>query len=262
MSRPSVACLALLAALLPAAAGGCASSAQRPGGTYFDAGHAAYARGQWQAAADDFTRYLQIYPSSPHRAEAYYYRGNARVHLGRRADALADFQRAVVAEPHPAIRSLAHVALGNLYFEGGHDREAVRAYAEALKAPPPETPLERVLLRLAISLQRLGKWTQADRYLAWVIENHASTGAATEARRRYRAAAFAVQTGAYASSAGARREALRLRQAGFRPRIAARRTGAGRPLHAVHVGQVGTYAEAAALARRVHEAGFAAMVVP
>jgi tetratricopeptide (TPR) repeat protein len=248
-------------AVLAALVGGCGGEAARSGSASLEEGSAAYRAGQYQAAADQFTDYLQAGPASPHQAEAYYYRGLAHVQLKERREALEDFQRAVQSRPPPDIESLASVAMGNLYFEDGADAPAADAYIRGLRQPPPELPQDRVLLRLAISLQRMGRWGDADTYLARLIERYPSTAAATEARRRYRAGGFAVQTGAYASGASALREAQRLRQAGFHARLApiVRNSQA---LHAVQVGQVQTYAEAQALARRVNAAGFTAMVVP
>lgn len=250
--------------LVAAALGGCTNwGADRtdPYGRYFNLGRDAYQAGRWQAAADNLTHYLQAYPSSPRRAEAYYYRGLARVKLERRQAAREDFDRAVHSQPSARVRSLAHVAMGNLHYEEGQDARALEAYEQGLRSPAPEVPQERVALRLAISLQRLGRWADADRYLAMVIRRYPQTAAAEEARRRYHMDAFAVQTGAFARSLGAQREAEGLRQAGFRPRI--RTTMHERQtLHTVRVGQAATYAEARRLAQRVNQAGFAAMIVP
>jgi TolA-binding protein len=247
--------------LAAAAVAGCGAQSVRSGPDYFDEGYGAYAAGQWPTAADRFTQFLQTHPGSPHQAEAYYYRGLARVQMKQRREALEDFERALGSAPPPAIESLASVAMGNLYFEEGADGPAAEAYERGLTNPPPGVPQDRVLLRLAISLQRMGQWGAADTYLARLIERYPTTASATEARRRYRAGGFAVQTGAYASGASASREAGRLRQAGFQARIAPTSRN-HQALHAVQVGHMQTYAEAQALARRVNAAGFAAMVVP
>ncbi len=171
--------------LVAAALGGCTNwGADRtdPYGRYFNLGRDAYQSGRWQAAADNLTHYLQAYPSSPRRAEAYYYRGLARVKLERRQAAREDFDRAVHSQPSARVRSLAHVAMGNLHYEEGQDARAVEAYGQGLRSPAPEVPQERVALRLAISLQRLGRWADADRYLAMVIRRYPQTAAAEEAR--------------------------------------------------------------------------------
>jgi len=243
------------------AAAGCGSSLTREAQQDFNPGRAAFEAGRWQEAVDGFTRFLAAHPSSPVRGEVYYYRGLAEVRLSRRAEALADFQRATRAAAPPPIPAYAQVAAGNLHFEEGRDWDAVRAYSGVLGDPPDGVPLERLVLRLAISLQQVGRWSTADRYLAYVIENFPGTPAAAEARRRYRAGAFTVQTGAYTSSEGAQREASRLRTAGFAPQIGVTQQQARR-LHTVRVGRARTYAEALSLAQRVSKAGFSALVVP
>ena len=243
------------------AAAGCGASVTREAQQDFDPGRAAFEAGHWQEAMDGFTRFLAAHPSSPARGEVYYYRGLAEVRLSRRAEALADFQRATRAAAPPPIPAYAQVAAGNLHFEEGRDWDAVRAYNGVLGDPPDGVPLERLVLRLAISFQRVGRWSTADRYLAYVIENFPGTPAAAEARRRYRAGSFRVQTGAYTSSEGARREASRLRTAGFVPEIGVTQQQKRR-LHTVRVGRARTYAEALSLARRVSAAGFSVYVVP
>lgn len=253
--------LLVAAALGMGCAAGCAPTAQRDPRAYFDRGYAAFEQGRWQAASDDFTRYLRLDPSSAHRGEVYYYRGLAGVRLGRRAGAKEDFKRALAAAPEPRIAAYARAALGNLYYEEGDDANAVAAYAPLVRQASGDVPLEKVILRTAVSLQRLGKWAMADAYLAYVMQNYSRTPEATEARRRYRVSSFCVQTGAYASVALARSEAERLRRAGYAPRVG-RVVSGGRPLHTVQVGSAKTYAEASALAARLHGAGFSVLIVP
>jgi len=254
----------VLAILWAAAAAGCQSAGVRPTSgdeRFFDMGYRAYQSGYWQAANDGFTDYLATNRDSPHRSEAYYYRGLARVRLNRRAEAVGDFSTATVSNPHPAIRSLAYAAMGNVYFEDGTDRQAIAAYNASLANPADELQLGRVYLRLATSLQRTGDWAAADGYLAWILKHEPNTPAGEEAARRYRAGRFSIQTGAYASEARAQQEAGRLRQAGFQPEVDTV-TQDRQSLHAVRVGRARTYGEAEALAQRVNQAGFAAMVVP
>jgi tetratricopeptide (TPR) repeat protein len=227
----------------------------------FDAGYAAFEAGRWQRAVDDFTRYLRSDPLSKHRGEVYYYRGQCQAHLGYRGEALDDFERAIGAKAGQPIDSFARVAIGNIYYEQGNDAKAIEAYAEALRDPPKELPLDTVLLRVGVSLQRLGRWATADKYLAHLIDHHPDSPAAAEARRRLHADAFTVQVGAFASMMTAQNEAARVRGAGFVPCIV-RTTRGSQTLNAVHVGRARTYAEAATLARRLSQAGFQTVIVP
>ena len=242
-------------------AAGCAPDQIREDRPAFDAAYVAFQAGQWQAAVDGFTKYLRSCPTTPTRGEVYYYRGEALVHLKQPQQARADFERAIGAQAPEPILSFARVAIGNLYYESGNDAKAVETYAQVLREPRKELPLDMIVLRTAVSLQRLGKWATADKYLSYLLDNYPDSAAAIEARRRIHADSFSVQTGAYASAAAAQSEADRLREAGFDARVMVTRKGA-QVLHAVQVGRTQTHADAMALVRRVSAAGFAALVVP
>jgi tetratricopeptide (TPR) repeat protein len=239
---------------------GCAS-ANTADREAFDAGYAAFEAGRWQDAVDGFTRYLRSDPTSADRGEVYYYRGEALVRLERRAEAKTDFVRAIGAEARPPIDQFARVAIGNLYYEEGSDAKAIEHYAKIIRHPDKDLPVPTVLLRMGVSLQRLGKWALADRYLGHLIQHYSETAAAKQAIRRLHADAFRVQTGAFASMTTASREAQRIRAAGFETRLG-RISRGGRTLHTVQVGRANTYVEAAAFAQRVRQAGFDTLIVP
>lgn len=258
MPRVVLALVLVVAAL----AAGCVQPAKRgPDRAAFDDGYAAFQAGQWQRSIDLFNKYLRSDPLTATRGEVYYYRGEAQIHLKRRNDALADFERAIGAKAAPPIDAFARVAIGNLYYEEGNDAGAAAAYAEALKLPPKELPIDQVLLRMGVSLQRLGKWAMADKYLQHLIDAYPTSPSVPEARRRLHADAFAVQTGAFAAQTTADIEAGRLRQAGFTPRIGQAQRSA-RTLYTVQVGKARTFCEAQELARRLGGAGFSTVIVP
>lgn len=227
----------------------------------FDAGYAAFQAGQWKRAIEEFSQFLRSNPAMEARGEVYYYRGECYVHLKNRREAMDDFERALGATAHPPIESFARVAIGNLYYEDGNDAKAAETYAEALRKPPKELPLEAVVLRMGISLQRLGKWEMADRYFAYLLDRYPDSPGAPEARRRIHATCFAVQIGAYVSMSTAQGEAARVRAAGFQPRVVQTARGI-QTLNAIQVGRAQTYAEAASLARHLNQAGFQALIVP
>jgi TolA-binding protein len=254
--------LALATLLLVGLAAGCAPGNTREPRADFDDGYTAFEAGKWQAACDGFTRYLGSGPSASVRGEVHYYRGLSEVHLQQRAEAKADFVKALALDPKEPIRHFAQVALGNIYFEEGDDTNAVAVYGPVVRAAPTDVPLDRVILRMSISLQRLGKWPAAGAYLAYLVHNYPGTPASDEGRRRMNATAFVVQVGAFSSSTAANTEAARLRKAGFVPRLVPMSSKGAQSLVAVQVGSCPTYAEAAALAARVHKAGFATVIVP
>jgi len=241
-------------------AGGCGNSGSRDDRAVFSAGYAAFEAGQWQRAIDKFNEYLRTAPESAH-GEVYYYRGEAQIRLRRREDARADFRRAIEAKPPQPIDAYARVALGNLYYEEGNDQQAVECYAEAIRSPPKEMPLDQVLLRLAVSLQRTGRWASADKYFAHLIDRYPGTQAGVEAARRIHADAFTVQTGAFSSPVTAQGELSRVLAAGFDARIT--RTSRGSQLlYAVQVGRFPAHPQAAVAAHRLVLAGFQALIVP
>jgi len=249
------------------AACGCAGNNTRGAGgakedrAAFDDGFAAFQAGQWQRAVDGFTRFLRSSPTSPQRGEVYYYRGQALAHLNRRKEAMDDFTRTLGAKPAQPVLAFARLAIGNLYYEEGNDAKAIEHYDEVLRGPQQDLPMDMLLLRLSVSLQRLGKWPAANRYLNELIQRYPDSPAAVEAGRRLPLDSFAVQVGAYGSLAAAQREDDRLRGAGFAPRLGdTKRSGV--VLHTVQVGRAKTYAEAQDLARLLAEKGFATVIVP
>jgi tetratricopeptide (TPR) repeat protein len=252
-----VAILAVLGAVLA----GCQTPTTRSDRAAFDDGYAAFQKGQWQPAIDGFTRYLRSDSSKEARGEVYYYRGQALVHANRRSEALRDFQQALASSPPQPILAYTHVAIGNLYYEEGNDPRAINAYDQALKGPQSELPMDMLLLRLSTSLQHEGKWSTADKYLALLINQYPTSAAAADARRRYKATFFSIQTGAFSTLAGAQAQALRLRDAAFTPRMT-QITRNGQTLYAVQVGSARTFAEATTLAGPILKAGFPALIVP
>jgi TolA-binding protein len=262
--RPAAQSLMRCAVVIFLAAGlapGCAPPTQRDSQAVFDDAFAAFQAGQWPRAYDGFTRYLRSGPEATSRGEVYYYRGQALVHLRRRSEARNDFQQALAAKPGQPILDFIRVAIGNFYYEEGNDAKALEWYNQALRDPVPQLPMDQLSLRAGVSLQRVGRWQDADKYFQHLIDNYPATTGALEARRRIHATAFAAQAGAFTMPAAAQQELARLRQKGFDARIVPTNR-AGQTLQAVQVGRARTYVEALALAQRLMNAGFSALIVP
>jgi tetratricopeptide (TPR) repeat protein len=251
----------ILAAVVVGLAPGCAPPTQRDSQAAFDDAFAAFQAGQWPRAYDGFTRYLRSGPEATSRGEVYYYRGEALAHLRRRDEAMADFQRALAVNPPQPILDFVRVAIGNFYYEEGNDSKALEWYNLALRDPVPQLPMDQLSLRAGVSLQRVGRWQDADKYFKHLIDNYPATVQAQEARRRINATAFAIQTGAFATAAVAQQELARLRQKGFDARIVPA-SRPGQTLQAVQVGQARTYRDAQVLAQRLTSAGFSTLIVP
>ncbi|MDK1032070.1 MAG: tetratricopeptide repeat protein [Planctomycetia bacterium] len=244
---------------------GCAGAGKRnisgDARVLFDAGYRKFEQYKWVEADALFTRFLRQYPTSSAASEVYYYRGLSRQRLGRRLEARRDFQAAIGAEGNRKIVAFAKVALANMYYEEGNDGPAIHLYASVLKDPPEGLPLDLVLFRLAVSLQRIGKWAEADKYLRYVLEHHPQSPMAGDAKRRLGARYFTVQVGAYSQVASAQKIAARVRKAGFKPWFAVVLKN-GRQLHTVRIGKTATYVGASRLAGRVDKAGFKTLIVP
>jgi tetratricopeptide (TPR) repeat protein len=251
----------LAAAVAAGLASGCGPTNQRDGRAAFDDGFAAFNTGHWQTAYDGFTRYLRSNPDATTRGEVYYYRGQALVHLRRRSEAMNDFQQALAAKPGQPILDFIRVAIGNFYYEEGNDAKALEWYNQALREPVSQLPMDQLSLRAGVSLQRVGRWQDADKYFKHLIDNYPATMQAQEARRRISATSFAVQTGAFTTPAAAQQELSQLRQKGFDARIVPA-SRPGQTLQGVQVGRARTYAEAQATAQRLTSAGFSTLIVP
>jgi tetratricopeptide (TPR) repeat protein len=109
-------------------------------------------REDWQEAASEFRRGLELAPDSP----ALHHRlATALNMMGDSAGSRAEFEKAVAKAPDyfPA-----QFSLGVLAQSDGHHAEAVTRFEAALKARPTYTEAR---LRLASSLRRLGRLREA-----------------------------------------------------------------------------------------------------
>jgi len=202
---------------------------------------------QYAQATQTLTGFLEKESRSGLAGEAYYLRGLCYRQMGpaREGEAERDLQEAVKMSREASVRGLANVALGHLCYETrpGHLEQAVGYYEAALKDLSKEPPLDAVLLRLGASLQRLGRWSEADPYLSRCYDEFPESSFARYARERFGARTWRLQFGAFSEMSRATRVAEQVRSAGMTADVQPVRQE-GKVLYAVRSGSYGTHGQA------------------
>jgi len=88
--------------------------------------------------------------------------------------------------------------LAAYYFGQNEWEKAVPLYEVYLEQSPDQGLREEALFHLAVSLQGLGRWSEADRYLSECFYNFSQTETAIEARGRFGARIWRLEWGLYA----------------------------------------------------------------
>lgn len=225
--------------------------------------HSAYERRDYVQSERLLTPVIGAYADSPDVAEALYVRGLCRLKQGSTAAARKDFEAAVRRTQRPELRALLHAQLGNLDFEARRYTQAAGHYHVARGDLPERPPTDRVLLRYAECLQRIGKFREAKLVLAELLLDYPRGQVAAQARNKLSGPQdhFAIQCGVYSKSAYAKRAAEKLRKVGVDARAwEQRRNGALR--YVVQTGHFRTYAEARQALPRVRAHVADAFIVP
>ena len=108
---------------------------------------------------------------------------------------------------------------------------------------PERPPLDAVLYRLAVSLQGIGQWSQADEHLSRCFNDFERSVYADHARRRFGARMFSLQVGAFEKLNGAKKVVNELTQQGWPANWSAQRRD-GQLLYVVQTGQYNTFTQA------------------
>jgi TolA-binding protein len=223
--------------------------------------HRNFQSGNYAAADAKFTQVIGRNQSSDALSELCYFRGLTRLKQGRRAEAREDFRRGATARGRELTQVYSAVALANLDFDDGNDASAANLYSQALDHQVKDLQTDAILYRLAVSLQRLGRWDEADRRLAKLLSDYDDSPFAAAARRRFQATHFAIQAGAFASRSNADTQAAKIRTEGY-PVTVTVSEGGGKVLHVVTVGRFRTYAEASSAATRLRGRGYTVTIKP
>jgi len=252
---------AALASVLSAGAAGCARGPlDKPSQTLFFAGYRSFQAGDYGTADRRLSEVITRNPTSWALSEVHYLRGLARLKLGRRAEAKEDFRKGAALYGRELTQVYSAVALANLAYEEGNDATAAYLYRQAVEHGDKHLPMDAMLYRLAVSLQRLGRWAEADDVLARLLSEHRDSSLIAYARTRFRARGFTVQAGAFADRTNAESLAAKLRRDGFQVRLPP--PSGDKMLHAVCVGRFQTYAEAAHAAESLRDKGYSALIKP
>jgi len=244
---------------------GCLAPASRAGLAQLDLAKNQFHSQHYVLAVHSINAFLRNESRSRQAGHAYYLRGLCyrRMDPARLDLAMMDLDRAIKLTRDPEVRTLAHVALAHIYFEtSSADLEkAVEHYQTALQELENTEPKDAVLYRLAVSLQKLGQWSQADLYLSRCFSDFPDSAFATYARDRFGAQTWRLQTGAFRSLQRARTMVRQLRdsgwQAGWRSRKVNREL-----LYVVRCERYYTYAEAESALAHMHTIEPNARIVP
>lgn len=115
-----------------------------------------YAHQDWAAALPEYQRLLATYPQSPRVAEAAFRAAWCALKLGKSSDAVALFQRAADnAGTNRALAAEAWFKVADTHFEAGQYPAAVSAYQRVISGYEDSPLLERALLQLALTYQRM-----------------------------------------------------------------------------------------------------------
>lgn len=176
-------------------------------------GERAYRQKRYRLAAEQLTTFLDQHPESPEAQRAKYVRGMALARTGQRAAALDDLERASLAADGE-IAWRARAALGVLHFEDHRWPQAGEAFDRAIDQMPPAPPMDALLYRLGLSLERSGRWSDALEAYRQITLEFPGGRYARHAHRRLqlRADSFSVQLGVFGSRRNADRLVRELRQ--------------------------------------------------
>jgi tetratricopeptide (TPR) repeat protein len=215
-------------------------------------GEDAYARQRYTAAVMHLTQYIDDVGHQPAAARAHYVRGMSRAFLGERAHAYADLEHAVQLADQPDIAWRAHAVLGVLHFEDQDWTAAAQAFKNAITTMPAVPPMDALLYRQGLCLERGGRWPASKAAYRRITETFPSGRYAELARRRLQLDAdhFAIQAGVFSSAQRAAERAEELDAAGLTAFVRQEMRG-DENYHVVRVGRFDSYDEAIGMLARV-----------
>lgn len=205
------------------------------------AGKGAYETGDDRRSINRLDAYLTRFERTTGADEAYYYRGLAHYRLGETDAARQDFTTAAARTSRPDLRARANLALGDLAYEVADMASAEQMYRLAVDdLDRSKPPTDHALYRLGASLQRQGRWTEANVVFDQLIGDFWDSALADRARRRIRASGWTVQAGAFRTRDRADALAADLRGGPVEPFIVPESVG-GELYYLVRVGRFRTY---------------------
>jgi tetratricopeptide (TPR) repeat protein len=241
--------------LLPVFLSGCTP----PEPAYINQGTTALNANQPQEAISSAQAYLQIHPTGPDAAEAWYIIGRSDEMLPAQQDqARQAYQQALALHPTPAQQADIRAGLANVAFFQGDYATALQEWSTAYDGLTDHATRAWTLYRMGLCQQRLGQFAQADTTFHIVQHDYNDTPAAERAAQKTGYREFYVQVGVYENPKYAWANLNTLRQLGIGARIF--RNVQGR--HVLCAGPVSTYVQASSLRLRVAGKYSGAVIVP
>ena len=222
-----------------------------------------YRQGLFPEAEQAATHVIDTEGGRPGAAEGYYIRACARSQVGRQDEARDDYERAVLLSKRNDLTARARAALGTLAADSGRYQGACEHFEKAVDQLPSRPPLDEILYRYGLSLQRVGRWREGRRVLGQILLKFRGRPVEEAARRLFSWPDdfFAIQFGAFRRRSNAESLAGELRQAGWDASVRTEiRSGHGAYL--VRGGRYETYAEARQALDRARVIEPEAFVVP
>lgn len=223
----------------------------------------AYLKRDYQTARTTLDGVLGSYGHYTGAAEAYFLRSKILAETSNRAAALRDARRCIELSRDKSLTARAHASAGALEFEAGNKAAALDHYAEALKGLPERPPADVIRFRYATCLMHVGRWKDARRELATVLQRYPSGDIAEHARRlqAWPGDYFVIQCGAFRDRASATKQVNQLQRAGVSARVESM-SRQGQALQTVVVGEYSTYSAAKAALPPVKSRVSGAVIAP
>lgn len=254
---------ALLAITLLTAAG-CNMQASSKGLAQIALAKQQFEKRQFPLAIQTLSNFIAREPQTKQAPEALYLRGLCYRGIGPEKDQLAqqDFIKAAKKTGNPHITAMSQTALGHILFEKQPPdyQNAIGHYQNAIKKLPDNLPpKDAALYRLGASLQAIGKWTEADGYLAKCFNSFENSEFTAPAKQRFGARAFQLQVGAFANRQNALKTAAELSGLGWKAGSSIKKDGQ-ELLYIVHTGKYNTIAKAQVALKQLHQTSPAAFI--
>ena len=233
--------------------GGCSSS-EPPADPRINRAVADLQAQRFDQALAESDAVLASHPSDASAAAGYYVRGrifadrpkadaNAKIH--DLTEARLAFTRALDAKPYPRLEGRIRAALGYVAFLEDDYTTSALQLSSAYDLLDDPIDRSKALYYMALSQQRLGRFTDADQTFARVEQLYGDVAGApvAAAREHEGASGFFVQLGSFAQSGDADRAAVAAGGTGFGVQKSTDRRG----LTVVRAGPVENYAQAKVL---------------
>jgi TolA-binding protein len=134
-----------------------------------------------EAALPKFTAAADAYPSTEPGLTARFHAASALVGLGRFDEAVAQYDR-VIADGSGLLAQMARLGKAEAQLRGSKYDAAIASFKDLSEKTDTGVPKEAMLLELARAYRLAGKNEDARKTLSQIVEQHADSPSASEAR--------------------------------------------------------------------------------